>query len=89
MSRFQNVATELIYSLSNLLCLLNDRILLEKVTRTADEDGVHQIKMFLTTLEYCEVFIELSGQRLWGTKGRWAFIVLLQLIKWVYFREIF
>lgn len=84
-----NVATELIYSLSNLLCLLNDRILMtdllakQQQTRgidPPDRDTV-RIKMFMTTLEYCEVFIELSSQQMWGRRGRWFMIVVLQIIK--------
>lgn len=81
-----NVATELIYSLSNLLCLLNDRILMADLVakqsslETPNKDTV-RIKMFMTTLEYCEVFLELSGQHLWGRRGRWFMIVILQVIK--------
>ena len=81
-----NVATELIYSLSNLLCLLNDRILMADILaqqpalEAPNKDTV-RIKMFMTTLEYCEVFLELSGQQLWGRKGRWFIIVILQVIK--------
>jgi peroxin-16 len=39
------------------------------------------IKRFLTMVDYIEVFIEVSATRLWGTKGRWIIIVLLQSIK--------
>lgn len=81
-----NVATELIYSLSNLLCLLNDRILMADVVAKqqsleAPSKDTIRIKMFMTTLEYCEVFLELSGQQLWGRRGRWFMIVVLQVIK--------
>lgn len=84
------MATELIYSLSNLLCLLNDRILMSDLLAQQQQtpgcleppskDTV-RIKMFMTTLEHCEVFLELSGQHLWGRKGRWFMIVILQVIK--------
>lgn len=80
------IATELIYALSNLLCLLNDRILTEdyvarqNIASDADSSTV-KLKLILTTLEYCEVFIELSAQRLWGTRGRWFLIVAVHLIK--------
>lgn len=84
------MATELIYSLSNLLCLLNDRILMADLVAKQVQQGTGyeapskdtvRIKMFMTTLQYCEVFIELSGQHLWGRRGRWFMIVVLQVIK--------
>lgn len=86
-----NVATELIYSLSNLLCLLNDRILMSDLVAQQQNTPGNQleapnkdtvrIKMFMTTLEYCEVFLELSGQHLWGRRGRWFMIVILHVVK--------
>lgn len=37
----------------------------------------------MTTLEYIEVFIEYSSKRAWGENGRWFFIVILQLTKFI------
>lgn len=81
--------SELIYSLSNLLVLFNDQII--QKTRTVGYGAANQnipkaeskLKLFLTTLEYIEVFIEYSAKRLWNEQGRWFFIVLVQLTKFV------
>ena len=86
-----NVVTELIYSLSNLLVLYNDRIIAkdrkEKGETVAGETEqissgfCYRLKVMLTTLEYCEVFIEISAQRVFGKKGKWIFIAGLQVLK--------
>lgn len=79
-----SAVSELVYSLSNLLVFYNDRIIegakcTEQITQTTPV--VRYIKVILTTLEYCEVFIELSAQKAWGSNGRWFFIILVQTIK--------
>lgn len=85
-----NVVTELIYSLSNLLVLYNDRIIaktkLQKGEATGDIESTssgfcYRLKVMLTTLEYCEVFIEISAKRVFGNKGKWVFISGLQCLK--------
>ncbi|XP_065361470.1 peroxisomal membrane protein PEX16 [Calliphora vicina] len=85
------VVTELIYSLSNLLVLYNDRIIAkdrkekgEKVPgeiEPAASGFCYRLKVMLTTLEYCEVFIEISAKRVFGNKGKWVFIAGLQVLK--------
>ncbi|XP_013116369.1 peroxisomal membrane protein PEX16 [Stomoxys calcitrans] len=86
-----SIATELVYSLSNLLVLYNDRILSKirsesneyssVAETTGTENFSYRLKVILTTLEYTEVFIEISAKRLFGPKGKWVFITLLQCFK--------
>lgn len=85
-----NVVTELIYSLSNLLVLYNDRIIAKNRNEKAESSGeiepassgfCYRLKVMLTTLEYCEVFIEISAKRVFGPKGKWVFIAGLQCLK--------
>ncbi|KAI8117221.1 hypothetical protein FF38_06910 [Lucilia cuprina] len=88
-----SVATELIYSLSNLLVLYNDRIIAqdrqekgEKVpgeiaTASGSSGFCYRLKVMLTTLEYCEVFIEISAKRVFGNKGKWLVIAGIQMMK--------
>ncbi|XP_025425070.1 peroxisomal membrane protein PEX16 [Sipha flava] len=81
--------SELIYSMSNFMMLFNDQIILScaKNSVLVNEKEKKKIfcpdniKRFLTMVDYIEVFIEVSATRLWGTKGRWIIIVLLQSIK--------
>ncbi|XP_055617057.1 peroxisomal membrane protein PEX16 [Toxorhynchites rutilus septentrionalis] len=79
-----SAVSELVYSLSNLLVFYNDRII-EKasgVAQWSDSSPVASwIKIALTTLEYCEVFIELSAYKIWGPSGRWFFIIVVQTFK--------
>ncbi|XP_050427843.1 peroxisomal membrane protein PEX16 [Adelges cooleyi] len=81
--------SELVYSMSNFMVMFNDQIILDSVKKSAVANGVEKkdyfrsenIKRFLTMIDYIEVFIEVSATKLWGTRGRWIIIVLLQTIK--------
>jgi len=75
-----NVLSELVYSLSNLLVLFNDHIIHNTRRQEAPGSG-EKLKTWLTVLDYSEVFIEVSARRLWGEKGKWLIVVVLQIIK--------
>jgi peroxin-16 len=75
-----NVLSELVYSLSNLLVLFNDCII--RNTRRLEAVGSGEtLKTWLTVLDYSEVFIEVSVKKMWGEKGKWLIIVVLQILK--------
>lgn len=71
------------------MMLFNDQIILSCAKNSGSVNGkgkkkmfsAENIKGFLTMVDYIEVFIEVSATRIWGTKGRWIIIVLLQSIK--------
>ena len=72
--------SELIYTLSNLLVFYNDYIISKNRQLKTFKAG-DKLKIWLSVLEYCEVFIEVTSRNLWGEKGKWIVIVLVQLIK--------
>lgn len=75
-----HVVSELVYCLSNLLVLFNDTII-KKAGKFDISDAVEKIKLWLTVIEYSEVFFELSAKKLWGSTGKWLVIVSIQTIK--------
>lgn len=75
-----HVLSELVFSLSNLLVLFNDQII-SNTRRLRSVGSGDRLKTWLTVVEYSEVFIEISAKRLWGDKGKWIIVVILQLFK--------
>ena len=74
---------ELVFSASQLLTLFNDDIFRGgKVT--CDENSSSKrnpVLLWLTVVEYLEVFIELGSLRLWGEIGKWIIVLILQIAK--------
>uniref|UniRef100_A0A673MLR6 Peroxisomal membrane protein PEX16 n=1 Tax=Sinocyclocheilus rhinocerous TaxID=307959 RepID=A0A673MLR6_9TELE len=74
--------SELVYSASNLLVLLNDGILRKNLSRTLPMSLSQQrLLTWLSVLEYVEVFTEMGAAKLRGEAGRWLVIVLIQIAK--------
>lgn len=74
------VVSELVYCLSNLLVLFNDRVICKAKKLEIPGSG-DKLKLWLTVLEYSEVFFELSAKKLWGETGKWIIVVVLQIFK--------
>uniref|UniRef100_A0A8D0G7D5 Peroxisomal membrane protein PEX16 n=1 Tax=Sphenodon punctatus TaxID=8508 RepID=A0A8D0G7D5_SPHPU len=74
--------SELVYSASNLLVLLNDWILRKELQRSLPTSIPQQkLLTWLSVLECVEVFAEMGAAKVWVEMGRWAIIVLIQLAK--------
>lgn len=83
LGRVQNsgVLSELVYLLSNLLVLFNDRIIQSaRLAVTAAENGT-KVKTFLTVIEYSEVFLEIAARNTLGQRGKWLIIAAVQIFK--------
>ncbi|KFO19874.1 peroxisomal biogenesis factor 16 [Fukomys damarensis] len=74
--------SELVYSASNLLVLLNDGILRKELRRKLPVSLSQQkLLTWLSVLECVEVFMEMGAAKVWGEMGRWLVIALIQLAK--------
>ncbi|XP_007431066.1 peroxisomal biogenesis factor 16 [Python bivittatus] len=74
--------SELVYSASGLLVLLNDWILRKELQQSLPVSLSQQkLLTWLSVLECMEVFAEMGAAKVWGENGRWATIVLIQLTK--------
>lgn len=74
------MVSELVYASSNLLVFFNDR-LIKSGRKIELQSSGERIKLWLTVLEYMEVFLELSANKQWGPTGKWIVIVSIQLFK--------
>lgn len=75
-----HILSELIYSLSNLLVLFNDRVITAALKLELPNSG-DRLRLWLTIIEYSEVFMELSAKKVWGNSGRWLVIIAIQVFK--------
>ncbi|XP_026315633.1 peroxisomal membrane protein PEX16 [Hyposmocoma kahamanoa] len=76
------IVSELVYSVSKLLSMFNDRLIREAYDNEIPYYGLReQIKLCLTIIHYSEVFVELVVKRQWGSRGKWTIATLLQLFK--------
>lgn len=76
------LVSELIYSMPNLLILMNDRLIYStKYSHLKLPQFQSQIKIWLTVIEYTEALIEVSAQKLWGDVGKWIVIFIVQSLK--------
>ncbi|XP_013786235.1 peroxisomal membrane protein PEX16-like [Limulus polyphemus] len=82
--RFEHspIISELIYSASSLLGLVNDTILRKAANIPLHVNtSVESLQRCLAILEYTEVFLEIASSRLGGPSIRWIVITVIQLIK--------
>lgn len=76
------IVSELVYAISKLVSLFNDRLIREAYGNEVQYYGLReQIKVWLTVLHYSEVFVELLVKSRWGSRGKWTAASLLQLFK--------
>ncbi|CAB3226387.1 unnamed protein product [Arctia plantaginis] len=76
------IVSELVYSISKLVSLFNDRLIKEAYGSEETYYGFReQIKLWLTVIHYCEVFVELLVKNRWGSRGKWTAATLLQVFK--------
>ncbi|XP_038216203.1 peroxisomal membrane protein PEX16 [Zerene cesonia] len=76
------IVSELVYALSKLLSLFNDKIIKDAYGNDVPHYSLQeQIKLWLTITHYCEVFVELVVRHKWGTRGKWTAATILQLFK--------
>ncbi|GAB1866038.1 Peroxisomal membrane protein PEX16 [Camponotus japonicus] len=80
--RNSSLAVELIYSMPNLIVLCNDLLMYSSKCKDLKIPQFEsKIKIWLTVVEYTEILLEVSAEKLWGAKGKWLIIVVIQLFK--------
>lgn len=75
--------SELVSSAAHLLTLMHDGIYRGGVGTRDCEDSPERgrIVLWLTVMEYLEVFIELGAEHLWGEIGKWVVVIVVQIAK--------
>ncbi|KAL6267010.1 hypothetical protein P5V15_000090 [Pogonomyrmex californicus] len=80
--RNSSLAVELIYSMPNLIVFCNDLLMYSsKSQHLKIPQFDSKIKVWLTVVEYTEALLEVSAKKLWGPKGKWLIIIVIQLFK--------
>lgn len=81
--RFNNsaLASELVYSMPNLLVLFNDWLVYTSNVRMKLPQFESKIKIWLTIVEYVEALLEVTAKKVWGESGKWGVILFVQTIK--------
>ncbi|CAL1676067.1 unnamed protein product [Lasius platythorax] len=80
--RNSSLAVELIYSMPNLIVLCNDLLMYSSKCKDLKIPQFEsKIKIWLTVVEYTETLLEVSAEKLWGAKGKWLIIIIIQLFK--------
>ncbi|XP_045531053.1 peroxisomal membrane protein PEX16 [Pieris brassicae] len=76
------IVSELVYALSKLLSLFNDKIINDAYGNNSSQFSLQeQIKLWLTIVHYCEVFVELAVKYKCGTRGKWTAAIIIQMFK--------
>lgn len=72
---------ELTYSLPNLFVLFNDLLIYSTRTDLKLEQFESKIKILLVIVEYTETLFEVSAEDLYGKRGKWFIISMIQVAK--------
>uniref|UniRef100_A0A1B0FA34 Peroxisomal membrane protein PEX16 n=1 Tax=Glossina morsitans morsitans TaxID=37546 RepID=A0A1B0FA34_GLOMM len=67
--------------LANAARAANDALESEELLDVSGSKICYRLKVMLTTLEYCEVFLEISAKRVFSNRGKWIIIAILQTMK--------
>ncbi|CAL4174990.1 unnamed protein product [Meganyctiphanes norvegica] len=72
--------SEIVYSGSRLFEMFNDFLLRGTLPQLSIGQG-NRLKIILSVVEYVEVLVEVAAVQLWGEAGRWAVVIILQIVK--------
>ncbi|XP_054154210.1 peroxisomal membrane protein PEX16-like [Oppia nitens] len=77
-----HIVSELLYSCSSLLSLLNDTILRKSYNIKINANSVvENLELVLTFIEYIQVFSEFTAYRVYGLVGKWVIVSVIQITK--------